>query len=209
MERSRSSAAVADDARPRGPRRVVRDPLDVLRLAFVAGLVVTALAGTPEAIANMSVATVVVLLARPARLPVPYDLAVIVAMAFTGFGEALGLYDSVDWYDNVVHFMVPLLSSQVLYLCLARLEFVPHPRSDVVRRDELGMFVVCFALGVAVGGLWEIWEYASDNTLGSELQLGNPDTVGDLIADSLGSLVGAGLLVAWSELGPGTIERVE
>ena len=187
--------------------RLVRDPLDLLRLAFVAGLVVTAVVGAPEAIANMAVATVIVLAARPARLPVPYDLAVIVAMAFTGFGEALGFYDSIDWYDNVVHFVVPMLSSQVLYLCLARLEFVPHPRSDVVRRDELGMFVVCFALGVAVGGIWEIWEYASDGVLGSNLQLGNTDTVGDLIADTLGSLVGAALLVAWSELGPGTIER--
>jgi hypothetical protein len=185
----------------------VRDPLDWLRLAFVAGLVVTVVAGSAEAIANMAVATVVVLLARPARLPVPYDLAVIVAMAFTGFGEALGLYDSVSWYDNVVHFVVPMLSSQVLYLCLARLEFVPHPRSEVVRRDELGMFVVCFALGAAVGAVWEIWEFFSDGVLGSDLQLGNEDTVGDLIADTLGSLAGAGLLVAWSELGPGTIER--
>jgi hypothetical protein len=187
--------------------RLVRDPLDVLRLAFVAGLAVTAVAGTAEAVANMAVATAIVLLARPARLPVPYDLAVIVAMAFTGFGEALGLYDSISWYDNVVHFTVPMLSSQVLYLCLARLEFVPHPRSEVVRRDELGIFVVCFALGVAVGGIWEIWEYVSDGVLGSNLQLGNTDTVGDLIADTLGSAVGAGLLVAWAELGPGTIER--
>ena len=188
-------------------RGLLRDPLDWLRLAFVAGLVVTALTGTAEAVANMAVATVVVVLARPARLPVPYDLAVLVAMAFTGFGEALGLYDSVSWYDNVVHFVVPMLSSQVLYLCLARLEFVPHPRSDVVRRDELGMFVVCFALGAAVGAVWEIWEFFSDGVLGSQLQTGNDDTVGDLIADTLGSLTGAGLLVAWSELGPGTIER--
>jgi hypothetical protein len=186
---------------------VLRDPLDGLRLAFVAGLVVTVVSGTPEAIANMAVATVIVLLAHPARLPVPYDLAVIVAMAFTGFGEALGLYDSVSWFDNVVHFVVPMLSSQVLYLGLARLEFVPHPRSETVRRDEFGIFVTCFALGVAVGGLWEIWEYTSDGTLGSNLQLGNDDTVGDLIADTAGSLAGAALLVAWAQLGPGTIER--
>jgi len=186
---------------------VLRDPLDLLRLAFVAGLVVTIVIGSAEAIANMAVATVVVLVARPARLPVPYDLAVIVAMTLTGFGEALGLYDAVSWYDNVVHFTVPMLSSQVLYLCLARLQFVPHPRSDTLRRDELGMFVVCFALGVAVGGVWEIWEFFSDGTLGSNLQLGNEDTVGDLIADTLGSLVGAGLLVAWAQLGPGEIER--
>jgi hypothetical protein len=188
--------------------RVVRDPLDVLRLVFLAGIVLFAVLGDVKGIGNLVVATVAVLLARAAALPRVYDLAVIVAMAFTGWGEALGLYDSISWYDNVVHFTVPLLTSQVLYLCLARLEVLPDLRQETLPRHHLGIFVVTFALGVAVGGLWEIVEYASDNLLGSELQLGNDDTVGDLIADTLGSLCGALLLVAWTRFGWGSVKRV-
>jgi hypothetical protein len=187
--------------------RVVRDPLDVLRLIFLGGIVLFVVLGDIKGIGNLAIATVAVLLARAAQLPRLYDLAVIVAMAFTGWGEALGLYDSISWYDNVVHFAVPLLTSQVLYLCLARIEVLPDLRQETLPRHHLGIFVVTFALGVAVGGLWEILEYASDNLLGSELQLGNDDTVGDLIADALGSLCGAALLVAWTRYGWGSVKR--
>ena len=59
---------------------------------------------------------------RPANLPRRYDLAVIVALLFTQGGEAVNLYDAIAWYDRVVHVVVPLLASQVVYLCLARIE---------------------------------------------------------------------------------------
>ena len=186
----------------------VRDPLGLLRLVFLAGIVLFIVMGDAKGVGNLVVASVAVLLARAAQLPRLYDLAVIVAMAFTGWGEALGLYDAISWYDNVVHFVVPLLTSQVLYLCLARLEVLPDLREETLPRHHLGIFVVTFALGVAVGGLWEIFEYASDSLFGSELQLGNADTVGDLIADSLGSLCGALLLVAWTRFGWGSVKRV-
>ena len=187
--------------------RVIRDPLDVLRLIFLAGIVLFVILGDVKGVGNLVVASVAVLLARAAQLPRLYDLAVIIAMAFTGWGEAVGLYDSISWYDNVVHFVVPLLASQVIYLCLARIEVLPDLREETLPRHHLGIFVVTFALGVAVGGLWEIVEYASDHWLGSNLQLGNDDTVGDLIADSAGSFVGAAMLVAYARFGWGSVKR--
>lgn len=188
--------------------RVVRDPLDLLRLVFLAGVVLFAVLGDVKGVGNLVVATFAVLLARAAQLPRLYDLAVVVAMALTGWGEALGLYDAIAWYDNLVHFLVPLLTSQVLYLGLARLEVLPDLRQETLPRHHLGIFVVTFSLGVAVGGLWELFEYFSDSALGSELQLGNRDTVGDLMFDSLGSLCGAAMLVAWSKYGWGTVKRI-
>ena len=188
--------------------RVVRDPLDVLRLLYFGGIVLFVVLGDVKGIGNLVMATVVVVLARAAQLPRVYDLAVVVAMAFTGWGEALGLYDAIRWYDNLVHFAVPLLTSQVLYLCLARLEVLPDLREEFLPRHHVGIFVVTFCLGVAVGGLWEIFEHFSDSVFGSNLQTGNRDTVGDLIADSLGSLCGAALLVAWAKYGWGSVKRV-
>ena len=188
--------------------RVVRDPLDLLRVVFLAGVVLFALLGDVKGVGNLAVATVAVILARVAQLPRLYDLAVILAMTLTGWGEALGLYDAIAWYDNVVHFIVPLLTSQVLYLCLARIEVLPDLREETLPRHHAGIWIVTFALGVAVGGLWEIFEFASDGLLGSELQLGNDDTVGDLIADSLGAMVGASMLVAWTKYGWGSVRRV-
>jgi hypothetical protein len=188
--------------------RVIRDPLDLLRLAFLVGAVVFAVRADPTGAFNLLLAFAVLVAARLANLPRLYDLALIAALALTQGGEALGLYDAWAWYDRVVHFLVPLVASQVVYLCLARLEVLPDPRQETLRRHEAGMFVVTFALGLSVGALWEIFELASDGLFGSDLSQGNVDTVGDLIADAAGSLAGGGLMVLWAERGWGSVRRV-
>jgi hypothetical protein len=188
--------------------RVVRDPIDLLRLVFVAGSIWFAVNGDIHGMSNLLVATVGVLGARALDLPRLYDLGFCVAMIFTGWGEALGLYDEISWYDNLVHFCVPLLSAQVAYIALARVEVLPDLRDRIGTHRDAGIFVVTFALGVAIGGLWEILEWSSDSIFGSNLQLSNGDTVGDLIADSSGSAVGAALFVCWGRFGWGSVRRI-
>ena len=187
---------------------VVRDALDLLRLGFLLAALAFAAAGDAAGAFNMLLAVAVVIAARLANLPRLYDLAVIVALVFTQGGEALGLYDAIAWYDRVVHVVVPLLSSQVVYLCLARIEVMPDPGQETLPRHHLGMFVAVFALGLAVGALWEIFEWSSDGIFGSELSEGNTDTVGDLIADACGSLAGGGLMVLWATRGWGSVRRI-
>ena len=59
-----------------------------------------------------------------------------------------------------------------------------------------------------IGAVWEVIEWSSDGVLGSNLSMGNDDTVGDLIADGLGSMTGGLLLVAWARFGWGSVRRV-
>jgi hypothetical protein len=70
------------------------------------------------------------------------------------------------------------------------------------------MFVVTTALGMAIGALWEIVEWRSDAWFGTNLSLSNDDTVGDLVRDSVGSLLGAALLVVWARFGWGSVRRI-
>ena len=107
---------------------VVRDPLDVVRLIFLAGAIAFAAAGDVAGAFNLALGFVLLVAARFANLPRIYDLALIVALIFTQWGEAFGLYDAIAWYDRVVHVVVPMLASQVVYLCLARIEVMPDPR---------------------------------------------------------------------------------
>ena len=188
--------------------RVVRDPIDLLRAAFLAGAAVFAVLGELGGVANLLVAGLALLVARACQLPRLYDLGFTVAMILTGWGEALGLYDLWKPYDNVVHFFVPMLCCQVAYIALARIEVLPDMREDFVPRHYAGIFTVTFALGVAIGGLWEIVEWTSDGVFGSNLSLGNDDTVGDLISDSLGAAAGGLLLVAWTRYGWGSVRRI-
>jgi hypothetical protein len=188
--------------------RVVRDPIDLLRAAFFLGAIVFAVLGELGGVANLLVGGGALALARAVNLPRLYDLGFTIAMILTGWGEALGLYDAWKPYDNVVHFVVPMLCSQVVYIGLARIEVLPDMREDFTPNRYAGIFTVTMALGVAIGGIWEIFEYSSDNVFGSNLQLSNRDTVGDLIADTLGSAAGGILLVAWTKYGWGSVRRI-
>jgi uncharacterized membrane protein YjdF len=187
--------------------RWVRDPIDLFRLTFPIGVVVVWLVRDDWPL-NLTVSTIAVYAVRPMLLPRLYDLAFCIAFALTGWGDALGLYESLSFYDNIVHVLVPLFSGQVLYILLARIELVPDPRDHSTHGHYAGLFVVTAALGLAVGALWEIVEWATDSTVGSDLQLGNEDTVTDLLSDAAGAFAGAGLLVAWAVYGWGSVRRI-
>jgi hypothetical protein len=188
--------------------RVIRDPIDLLRLAFFAGAAVFAVTGQLGGAGNLLISGLLLVAARALDLPRLYDLALTLAMVLTGWGEALGLYDAISFYDNIVHFLTPLFASQVAFIALARAEVLPDPRDETGLRQHLAIFVVTAALGIAIGAVWEIFEWFSDGTFGSKLQTGNDDTVGDLIADTLGSLTGGALLVAWTVFGWGSVRRI-
>jgi uncharacterized membrane protein YjdF len=129
-------------------------------------------------------------------------------MALQGFGEAYGLYDEFVRFDDVVHVTLPLLTAPVVYIGLARLEVVPDPRDETHMPHYAGIFVVTTSLGIAIGALWEIAEWTSDAWFGTNLSLGNDDTVGDLVRDTFGSVLGAALLVAWARFGWGSVRRI-
>jgi uncharacterized membrane protein YjdF len=130
------------------------------------------------------------------------------AMALQGFGETFGLYDDFVRFDDLVHFTLPMLTAPVVYIALARLEVVPDPKDETHLQHYVGIAVVTAALGISIGALWEIYEWRSDAWLGTTLSQGNDDTNGDLVRDTLGSLAGAALLVAWARFGWGSVRRI-
>ena len=214
--RAPSDAPTVDQLPPRWQRLLlgdwhplVRDPLDLVRGALVvAALVLVARRGLDGGTVTFLVVAAVAVAVRPLLLPRLYDLALLVALTLQGVGEASGAYDELAWFDRVVHFVVPLLASGVLYVALARLDVLPDPRDDTGWRHHLGIGLVTFALGAAFGAVWELYEWFSDAVLGSALQEGNDDTVGDLLMDCLGALGAAGLLVLWTVRGWGSVRRV-
>jgi len=187
---------------------VVRDGIDVLRLVMIGGAVAYAVTGRTGAASLLAALALVTIVARLVDLPRVYDLSLTVGMALQGFGETLGLYDRFVRFDDLVHFTLPMLTAPVVYIALARLDVVPDPRDETHLRHYVGIAVVTAALGIAVGALWEIYEWRSDAWLGTGLSEGNDDTNGDLVRDSLGSLVGAGLLVVWARFGWGSVRRI-
>jgi hypothetical protein len=187
---------------------VIRDGIDVLRLVILGGAVAYAVAGDWGAAGLLFFFGGITVVARLVNLPRLYDLSLTVAMALQGFGEVLGLYDEWVRFDDLVHFTLPMLTAPVVYIALARAEVVPDPRDETHLPHYVGIAVVTAALGISLGALWEVYEWRSDAWLGTDLSVDNDDTNGDLVRDSLGSVVGAALLVVWTRFGWGSVRRI-
>jgi len=184
--------------------RFVRDPLDVARLAFIAGTIVWWLAGEPVTV--LVAASVVLVVARIVSLPRFYDLSLIVVMVLIAWGEVLGVYDSWTFYDNIVHFTVPLLVTGMIYLLLVRLGVLPELSDLKQVHQKFGFFLTAVALGMALGAGWEIVEWSLDEWAGANLVGSATDTATDLIWDTMGATGSAIILTLWS-LGGHSLRR--
>jgi uncharacterized membrane protein YjdF len=176
--------------------RVVRDPLDVLRLIFIACAIAWGVTGHP--VTGLVAASLVLLLARLASLPRFYDFSLIVVITLVSWGEVLGVYDSFRYYDNVVHTTVPLLLTGVVYVLLMRLDVLPELRDLERLSQRIGFFLIVLMLGMAIGAAWEIVEWTLDSTTGSNLATSVTYTATDLIWDTIGAAGSATILVLWS-----------
>jgi len=176
--------------------RIVRDPLDVLRIAFILGTIVWGLMGNPVTIP--AAASLVLVLARIVNLPRFYDFSLIVVLGLIAWGEVLGFYDSWKSYDNVVHFTVPMLVTGLLYIMFVRLGVMQELSALTQPHQKFGLFLTALALGMAMGAGWEIVEWTSDTTRGTHLVGSTTDTATDLIWDTMGASVSAFILVLWS-----------
>jgi hypothetical protein len=187
--------------------RAIRDPIDLIRATYLVGLVVVAYTGNISAFARLAVTAGFVYLARWIELPRPFDLGFVLAMALQGWGNVFGLFDRFGWYDTVVHLTLSLFVAPLFYIGLARLEVVPDPGKGVARHKLIGLWIVTLSLGLAFGGLYEIYEWTVDHVLGATLAIGETDTVSDLTMDALGSGLGGLLPVVWATYGWASTRR--
>jgi uncharacterized membrane protein HdeD (DUF308 family) len=179
---------------------LVRDGLDVLRFAFIAGTIVFAVEGRSTAVA-LTAGSAVLLLARVIDMPRWFDFGLIVAMTLIAYGTALSLYGGWFYYDKIVHGLSPIGYVPVLYIVLVRLGVVPDPGQAIRERRVArisGIFIVTLAVGIAVGGVYESIEWFEDKFLGGHFVGGLWDTETDLLCDEGGSLVGATFLTVWA-----------
>jgi uncharacterized membrane protein YjdF len=184
--------------------RLVRDPLDVARIVFIAATIVWGLSGGPVTV--VVAASVVLVLARIVSLPRFYDFSLIIVMILLAWGEVLGVYDSLSFYDNIVHFTVPLLVTGMIYLLMVRLGVLPELSDLKQVHQKFGFFLTVLMMGMAIGAGWEIIEWTLDSTTGSNLVVSTTDTATDLIWDTMGATGSAIILVLWS-LGGHSLKR--
>jgi len=116
--------------------------------------------------------------ARGRRSPYPYaaDTLFVLPFLIDTIGNALDLYDTIDWWDDANHFVNWALLSGAVATVLLRTH---------VARAELFALVVGFGAVTAI--LWEIGEYFAFIRNSSELATAYTDTLGDLSLGLSGS----------------------
>jgi hypothetical protein len=118
-------------------------------------------------------------------LPIEFELIIVFFFYATLFlGEVHGYYTRFWWWDIVLHtgsaIAFGFIGFMIMYLLY---------RSNRIKANPavIAIFSFCFAL--AVGTVWEIFEFFMDQFFGLNMQKsGLVDTMWDLIVDSLGAL---------------------
>lgn len=106
-------------------------------------------------------------------------LAILVNVA----GFVWDLYDRFDWFDEVLHAYTTFALTLPVVLLLYDVTLKGAHTYPI-------LFVLTAAsLGVSIGVLWEIAEWAYDQMVPANAILGKLDTIIDLAMDILGSIV--------------------
>lgn len=135
------------------------------------------------------------LIFRQLEIFIPPELELLtIAFVFAALylGETHDYYGRFWWWDVALHTTSGVLLGILGFLLVYVLNGIP--RLDLrMQPGFVAFFAFCFAL--AVGTLWEIFEFAMDELAGMNMQkpfLGDPsgliDTMWDLIVDALGAL---------------------
>lgn len=114
------------------------------------------------------------------------DVAFTVPFLFDTLGNALGLFDSWNSFDNVLHFLNWLVLVWGIATALNQ-----H------RGREKGLvWIAATGIGALAAIAWEIAEYSIMQAGVGNLHLTYGDTLGDLAAGSVGGAIGAWIALA-------------
>jgi len=122
---------------------------------------------------------------RSRPFPVASDLLFTLAFLIDTLGNALDLYDSIWWWDDLNHF------GNWILLAAAFVALGWPAQASRLTRVALGV-----GFGAVAAIAWEAFEYVTFVPGSPEAATAYQDTLGDLVLGLLGSLVGASL-AAW------------
>lgn len=132
------------------------------------------------------------LIERRLRVPLPVEFTLVTCVflyASYALGEAQDFYERFWWWDLVLHGLSAMIIGLIGFLAIYVFYMTYR-----IRVAPVYVAVLTFALGVAVGTTWEIFEFLMDRYLGLNMQKsGLVDTMTDLMINSAGALVAAAI----------------
>jgi len=118
-------------------------------------------------------------------LPAEFEFIIVLFIYASIFlGGVKGYYTKIWWWDVVLHTGSGVVLGFVGFLIVYVLYYERKVRTSPL---FIALFSFCFA--VAIGAIWEVFEFVMDTNLGLNMQKsGLIDTMWDIIVDCLGAL---------------------
>jgi len=120
------------------------------------------------------------------NLPIEFEFVIILFIYASLFlGEIHAYYTKFWWWDVVLHTSSGIALGFAGFLIL----YVLYCQ-DKVRAKPIWIAIFAFCFGVAIGAVWEIFEFTMDQIFSLNMQKsGLLDTMWDLIVDSIGAML--------------------
>ena len=120
--------------------------------------------------------------------PSEFDIVVVLFIYAALFlGELYSFYERFWWWDTMLHSFSGIILGNIGY---ALVSYLNTSSSTDINLSPIfvALFTFCFAL--AIGALWEIFEFSMDSFFGLNMQKsGLVDTMKDLIVDTIGAML--------------------
>lgn len=122
------------------------------------------------------------------KIPTRFAAAIIVFIFATLFlGEIRDFYEKYWWWDVILH-----TCSAVAFGLFGFIFIFMLFEGDRFAAPPIAIAFLSFCVAMAIGGVWELFEFAMDQIFGMNMQKsGLIDTMWDLIVDALGALFAA------------------
>ncbi|MDZ7744413.1 MAG: hypothetical protein U5K77_01485 [Candidatus Saccharibacteria bacterium] len=119
------------------------------------------------------------------KLPVEFDLILALFVYLSVFlGSVGGAYYQFWWWDAMLHISAGFILGFAGFLALYL-----NMRQRKIRAGRWFIGICIFLFAVALGAIWEIYEFVVDGLLGFNMQRDLDDTMWDMIVNAVGALV--------------------
>jgi len=120
--------------------------------------------------------------------PSYFELIILIFIFFAIFlGEVFSFYQRIPYWDAMLHLAAGIIIAAVGFALINVLNGNPR---IAVKLSPFFIALFGFCLAVALGTLWEIYEFWQDACFGFNMQkTGLDDTMKDLILDAFGALL--------------------
>lgn len=169
---------------PRGPAELAADGVRVLG---VLSIVVAFIGWSPVDVAVLALGLLGLVIPRFLGIRPALDIAFGITVLIATWSGLLNLYEAIAFWDILVHFALNGLFAAVLYILAMRCEVIPDPGEGGAPFRTVFTLITVF--GLAAGAVWELSEWVGHTIIDETIFVGYDDTIGDIAAGALGSLL--------------------